>query len=83
LDLYSSNEYQISKAINNLYDCPGNNLKLFINGNQIDLKSLNKSNEKKQKTIEKGKEHEKIKEKKKLKKEKDRFSTELLLENLT
>jgi len=46
LDLYSGDDLRTRKAIDSLYNHPGNNLKLFINGKQINLKNLNKDKEK-------------------------------------
>jgi hypothetical protein len=37
LDLFSLEDKRVRKAIEALIDCPGNNLKLFIRGLQIEI----------------------------------------------
>ncbi len=89
LDLYSGNEKRVRKAIDNLYNHPGNNLKLFINGKQIDLKTLNKKDKNKKEQNKKD-----IKEKSSLnsnnkeepkstKKNKNKKEMETLIDNLS
>ena len=37
LDLFSLKDERVRKALEALIDCPGNNLKLFIQGMQIEI----------------------------------------------
>lgn len=74
LDLYSGDEFRTRKAIDSLYNSPGNNLKLFINGKQINLKELNKD--------KKENEKEKENQKKDKKSKKDQQNSDHLIENL-
>jgi len=90
LDLYSGNEKRVRKAIDNLYNHPGNNLKLFINGKQIDLKALNKKDKSKKEQDKKDVKEEILlnvdKEKKDhstTKKDKDKKEMETLIDNLS
>ncbi|ORX47580.1 hypothetical protein BCR36DRAFT_584677 [Piromyces finnis] len=93
LDLYSKDNERINKSINSLFNCPGNNLKLFINGKQVNLKSLNKKDESKRKEDKKSQNNKKIKidtndnddtkDNKKCNKDKDNMNNEDLIENLT
>jgi len=94
LDLYSGDDDRVSKAINSLYNCPGNNLKLFINGKQVNLKSLNKKDKKKEQGEEKTQNIENnelkhdnsnsdLREDKKSKKEKEKINDNEVMEILT
>jgi len=84
LDLYSGDDSRTRKAINSLYNHPGNNLKLFINGKQINLKDLSKNDNKKEKlNNEEIKNTDKENKKEDKKEKKDKENSEFLIKNLT